>query len=143
LEHENVVHLKEVLLDPFDRSIYLVYDYAEHDLLQLIQWYRSRRLGMPEDMIKSIMWQLLNGVAYLHANWVLHRDIKPANILIMGRGPQMGILKIADLGLGRLYLAPLIPLSSMDKTIVTIWYRAPELLLKAKHYTKAVGKKRS
>ncbi|CAG8434166.1 9204_t:CDS:2 [Scutellospora calospora] len=69
-----------------------------------------------EDNSIHMLWQLLNGVAYLHANWVLHRDLKPANILVTADGP----------------------LFNGDKVVVTIWYRAPELLLGSKHYTKAI-----
>lgn len=86
-------------------------------------------------MIRSIMHQMLSGIHYLHSNWIMHRDLKPANILVMGRGEQCGVVKIADFGLARIFQAPLKPLR---ETVVTLWYRAPELLLGAKHYTRAV-----
>lgn len=80
------------------------------------------------------MFQLLNGVQYLHSSHILHRDLKPANILITAKG----VVKIGDLGLARLVQNPLQPLSYGDKVVVTIWYRAPELLMGARHYTKAI-----
>jgi cyclin-dependent kinase 8/11 len=76
----------------------------------------------------------LNGLWYLHCSHILHRDLKPANILIT----SSGVVKIGDLGLARLIYEPLQPLFAGDKVVVTIWYRAPELLLGAKHYNKAV-----
>ncbi|CAG8836494.1 25227_t:CDS:2, partial [Racocetra persica] len=94
----------------------------------------DRSSAIPEFTIKSFLWQLLNGVAYLHANWVLHRDLKPANILVTADG----VVKIGDLGLARIYQLPLQPLFNGDKVVVTIWYRAPELLLGSRHYTKAI-----
>ena len=48
-------------------------------------------------MIKSLLYQILDGIHYLHANWVLHRDLKPANILVMGEGPERGRAKIGKL----------------------------------------------
>ncbi|KAI8832367.1 kinase-like domain-containing protein [Chytridium lagenaria] len=123
--HENIVALEEVVLDPADRSIYMVFEYAEHDMLQILHFHsQQQRKPIPEIIIKSLLWQLLNGVAYLHANWVLHRDLKPANI--------------GDLGLARVFQRPLQPLFNGDKVVVTIWYRSPELLLGTRHYTKAV-----
>jgi len=74
----------------------------------------------------------------LHYNWVLHRDLKPANILVMGEGPERGKVKIADMGFARLFNSPLKPLADLDPVVVTFWYRAPELLLGARHYTKAI-----
>ena len=51
--------------------------------------------------LKSLMWQLLDGLAHLHAGWVMHRDLKPSNVLVMGDGPQQGRVKLADMGLAR------------------------------------------
>ncbi|KAI9308810.1 kinase-like domain-containing protein [Cunninghamella echinulata] len=133
LNHPNVVGLEEVLLE--DKAIFMVFEYAEHDFLQIIHHHlHMERKPIPEVVIKSILWQLINGVAYLHANWVLHRDLKPANVLLTSEG----IVKTGDLGLARLFNKPLQPLFNGDKVVVTIWYRAPELLLGARHYTKAI-----
>lgn len=46
----------------------------------------------------------------------------------------------ADMGFARLFNSPLKPLADLDPVVVTFWYRAPELLLGARHYTKAIGK---
>ncbi|KAG6917677.1 hypothetical protein DXG01_001652 [Tephrocybe rancida] len=125
IDHENVVALKEVILE--DKSIYMVFEYAEHDFLTL-----RNMPSMP--FLKSMTYQLLNGLLYLHSCHILHRDLKPANILIT----SSGVVKIGDLGLARLIYEPLQPLFVGDKVVVTIWYRAPELLLGAKHYNKAI-----
>ncbi|KAI9030064.1 kinase-like domain-containing protein [Phycomyces nitens] len=133
LNHENIIGLEEVLLE--DKAIFMVFEYAEHDFLQIIHYHlHTERKPIPEVLIKSFLWQLLNGVAYLHANWVLHRDLKPANVLLTSDG----IVKTGDLGLARLFNKPLQPLLVGDKVVVTIWYRAPELLFGARHYTKAI-----
>jgi cyclin-dependent kinase 8/11 len=89
-------------------------------------------------MIKSLLYQILAGIHYLHTNWILHRDLKPANILVMGEGVERGRVKIADMGFARLFNSPLRPLADLDPVVVTFWYRSPELLLGARHYTKAI-----
>ncbi|KDQ63965.1 hypothetical protein JAAARDRAFT_27636 [Jaapia argillacea MUCL 33604] len=133
ISHENVVALKEVILE--DKSIYMVFDYAEHDFLQVIHHYsQTLRAQIPPAVLKSLTYQLLNGLLYLHTTHILHRDLKPANILIT----SSGTVKIGDLGLARLTHSPLQPLFAGDKVVVTIWYRAPELLMGAKHYNKAI-----
>ncbi|KAK6526222.1 cyclin-dependent protein kinase, variant 3 [Orbilia ellipsospora] len=113
----------------------MVFEYAEHDLLQIVHHHShpERRL-IPEATVRSILWQLLNGVSYLHQNWVMHRDLKPANIMVTAAGE----VKIGDLGLARVFWKPLAALFNGDKVVVTIWYRAPELLLGSRHYTAAI-----
>lgn len=49
------------------------------------------------------------------------------------------LLHAADMGFARLFNSPLKPLADLDPVVVTFWYRAPELLLGARHYTKAIG----
>jgi len=126
----NIVSLNQVMVNPADRSIYLVFAYAEYDFLQMLQFKQP----LNELIIKSLLYQLINGVSFLHSEWILHRDLKPANILLLNDGT----VKIADLGLARLFRRPLASLFSSDKVVVTIWYRAPELLLGSRHYTTAV-----
>ncbi|CDO76791.1 hypothetical protein BN946_scf184978.g20 [Trametes cinnabarina] len=133
ISHENIVALKEVILE--DKSIYMVFEYAEHDFLQVIHHHsQTLRSSISQPVLKSLTYQLLNGLLYLHQAHIIHRDLKPANILIT----SSGLVKIGDLGLARLTHQPLQPLCAGDKVVVTIWYRAPELLLGAKHYNKAI-----
>lgn len=133
LNHPNVIRLIEIILE--DKCIFMVFEYAEHDLLQIIHHHTQQpRHPIPPTTIKSIMFQLLNGCQYLHTNWVMHRDLKPANIMVTSSGE----VKIGDLGLARLSYKPLHSLYSGDKVVVTIWYRAPELLLGSRHYTPAI-----
>ncbi|KRZ28838.1 Cyclin-dependent kinase 8 [Trichinella pseudospiralis] len=143
LKHPNVISLQRVFLSHSDRKVWLLFDYAEHDLWHIIKFHRAakaskRTVMVPKGMVKSLLFQILDGIHYLHSNWVLHRDLKPANILLMGDGPERGRVKIADMGFARLFNNPLKPLADLDPVVVTFWYRAPELLLGARHYTKAI-----
>lgn len=63
---------------------------------------------------------------------------KPENILLMGEGPECGCIKITDMGMARTFHSPLRPLADIDTVVVTCWYRAPELFLGSRHYTKAI-----
>ncbi|KAJ2223055.1 cyclin-dependent protein kinase [Coemansia sp. RSA 485] len=133
LHHENIVDLCEVIMD--DNAIHMVMDYAEFDLLSIMQHHTHHlRKPMSELVVKSILWQLINGVAYLHANVILQRDLKPANIMIT----SSGVVKVGDMGLARVFRRPFQTLYNGDKVVVTVWYRAPELLLGTRHYTTAV-----
>lgn len=133
LDNNHLTKLVEIFLQK--KSIYMVYEFAEHDLLQIIHFHsHPEKRSIPPRMIRSIMWQILDGVSYLHQNWVLHRDLKPANIMVT----MDGCVKIGDLGLARKFSNMLQTLYTGDKVVVTIWYRAPELLLGARHYTPAI-----
>ncbi|KAF4120065.1 hypothetical protein GMORB2_3476 [Geosmithia morbida] len=136
LRHANVIRLVETLLE--DKCIFMVFEYAEHDLLQIIHHHTTQPVGprrpIPPTVVKSLLFQLLNGCHYLHSSWVLHRDLKPANIMVT----DSGRIKIGDLGLARRFDKPLASLFGGDKVVVTIWYRAPELILGSYHYTPAI-----
>ncbi|KAK1923281.1 cyclin-dependent protein kinase [Papiliotrema laurentii] len=135
LHHRNLVALREVILE--DKAIYMVFEYAEHDFLQIIHHHsQTVRSPIPPTTLRRLLHQLLCGVHFLHSNFCLHRDLKPANILVT----SAGVVKIGDLGLARLWHKPLASggLFGGDKVVVTIWYRAPELILGAKHYTAAI-----
>ncbi|KAE8661729.1 Cyclin-dependent kinase G-2 [Hibiscus syriacus] len=125
--HPSIVKVKEVVVDDRE-SVYMVMEYMEHDLKWLMDSMK-RRFSTSD--VKSLMLQLLEGVKYLHDNWVLHRDLKTSNLLLNNQGE----LKICDFGMARLYGSPLKPYTTK---VVTQWYRAPELLLGAKKYSTAV-----
>jgi cyclin-dependent kinase 12/13 len=79
------------------------------------------------------MLQILQGIQYLHSSNVIHRDIKGANILISSAGE----VKLADFGLARVFYPGNEKVNYTNK-VVTLWYRAPELLLGSRNYTQAV-----
>jgi len=80
--------------------------------------------------VKTLSLQLFQALAFLHARCVLHRDVKLSNLLYC-----KGVLKLADFGMAR-NTSPLG--GALTPRIVTLWYRAPELLLGAVDYTDAV-----
>jgi negative regulator of PHO system len=81
--------------------------------------------------IKSFMQQLLQGIAFCHENRVLHRDLKPQNLLINSKGH----LKLADFGLARAFG---IPVNTFSNEVVTLWYRAPDVLLGSRTYNTSI-----
>jgi serine/threonine protein kinase len=81
--------------------------------------------------VKKFTLQLLEGTRYCHAHRVLHRDLKPQNLLI----DKEGNLKLADFGLARAFG---VPLRTYTHEVVTLWYRAPEILLGGRQYSTGV-----
>lgn len=128
LRHRNIVELIEVVVGRSLESIYLVMQYCEQDLASLID---NMKQPFNEPQVKCIMLQLLDGLNYLHDRFIIHRDLKLANLLMTDKGR----LKIADFGLARTFEEP--P-KVMTPVVVTLWYRAPEVLFGAKAQTTAV-----
>ena len=126
--HPNIVQLKGVIAA--SNQIEIDLEYCEGDLFKFIRFCKNDPLIYNMDSIKSIIYQILNGVSELHSSKIFHRDLKPANILI-----KNGIVKIGDFGLSRVYSLPNIPYS---KNISTLWYRAPELFLGMDKYSTSV-----
>ncbi|WIA40855.1 hypothetical protein OEZ86_004522 [Tetradesmus obliquus] len=133
LKHENIVNLREIVRSKVTKEskyrgdIFMVFDYAEHDLTGMMDAVKTRgQLTAPQ--IKCIMLQLLKGLAYCHKNGILHRDLKASNLLI----DRTGTLKIADFGLARNYAND--HSGKLTNRVITLWYRPPELLLGAERY---------
>ncbi|KAF6344196.1 cyclin dependent kinase 11B [Rhinolophus ferrumequinum] len=127
-QHPNIVTVREIVVGSNMDKIYIVMNYVEHDLKSLMETMKQPFL--PGE-VKTLMIQLLRGVKHLHDNWILHRDLKTSNLLLS----HAGILKVGDFGLAREYGSPL---KAYTPVVVTLWYRAPELLLGAKEYSTAV-----
>ncbi|EFN53586.1 hypothetical protein CHLNCDRAFT_56262 [Chlorella variabilis] len=129
LDHPHIVNVSEVVVGPSLDAVFMVMEYADHDLKAVMEERMTQPFSVAE--VKTLMLQLLSGMAYLHDSWVLHRDLKTSNILYTNRGE----LKLCDFGLARQYGSPLAPYTHM---VVTLWYRAPELLLGQRKYSTAV-----
>ncbi|XP_052195852.1 cyclin-dependent kinase C-2 C-like [Diospyros lotus] len=129
LDHPNIMKLEGLITNRFSCSIYLVFEYMEHDLSGLLS---CPDIKFSDAQIKCYMRQLLAGLEHCHSRGVMHRDIKTSNILVNNEG----VLKIADFGLAN-YISSRHrqPLTSR---VVTLWYRPPELLLGSTNYGPSV-----
>jgi len=127
LQHDNVVLLKDVVNTK--TSMYLVFEYLDLDLKQHME---SQQLGKSPQLIKKYLYQIISGIAYCHTHRILHRDLKPQNLLIDKNTKE---LKLADFGLARAFD---IPIKRYTHEVVTLWYRAPEILLGSPHYSTPV-----
>ncbi|KAI4517437.1 Pkinase-domain-containing protein [Schizophyllum commune Loenen D] len=128
LKHPNVIRLREAIIT--ESLLTLVFDFCNCDLKQYMQKHGNCG-ALPPDVARSFMKQLLEGTAYCHESNVIHRDLKPENVFVNSKGE----LKLGDFGLSR-------PIGLPDKRygneVVTLWYRAPELLLGSTSYGPAI-----
>ncbi|EKM60944.1 uncharacterized protein PHACADRAFT_85120 [Phanerochaete carnosa HHB-10118-sp] len=129
-KHENVVGIREVVVGDTLTQVFIVMDFIEHDLKTLLTVMPSPFL---QSEVKTLMLQLLSAVAFCHERWILHRDLKTSNLLMNNRGT----IKVADFGLARRYGDP-VGVGGLTQLVVTLWYRAPEILLGATTYSTAV-----
>jgi len=126
LQHPNIVRLYDVVHT--ERRLTLVFEYLDQDLKKYLDICEG---GLEKTILKSFLYQLLCGVAFCHTHRVLHRDLKPQNLLINREGK----LKLADFGLARAFG---IPVRSYTHEVVTLWYRAPDVLMGSRTYSTPV-----
>nr|CAD1830376.1 unnamed protein product [Ananas comosus var. bracteatus] len=129
MRHGNIVsRLQDVV--HCEKRIYLVFEYLDLDLKKHMDTCPD--LAKDPRLVKKFLYQILRGIAYCHSHRVLHRDLKPQNLLIDRR---TNALKLADFGLARAFG---IPVRTFTHEVVTLWYRAPEILLGARQYSTPV-----
>lgn len=117
-KHPNIIGIKDLFLRPGYDEIYIVMDFLDTDLHRVIQ--SEQPLSMQHN--RHFMFQILQGIKYMHSCGVLHRDLKPGNLLVT----KTCELVIADFGLAR---SKAITRNPMTQHVVTRWYRPPELML--------------
>lgn len=120
--HHNVVRLHEVCCSRV--SLHLVFECLDMDL----RMYLKRHGPLKGAALKSAAFQNFLGVEFCHGHGLLHRDLKPQNILVDLQTKRM---VLADFGLARSFN---MPLKAYTHEVVTLWYRAPEILLGQKRY---------
>ncbi|KAK0089990.1 hypothetical protein PV325_004123 [Microctonus aethiopoides] len=125
LSHANVVKLKEVIRE--NDVLYFVFEYMKENLYQLM---KDRDKLFPEPVIRNMVYQVFQGLAFMHKHGFFHRDMKPENLLCMG--PEL--VKIADFGLAREIRSR----PPYTDYVSTRWYRAPEVLLHSTTYNSPI-----
>ncbi|XP_037349512.1 cyclin-dependent kinase 3 isoform X3 [Talpa occidentalis] len=135
LKHPNIVRLLDVMHN--EKKLYLVFEFLSQDLKKYMDSTPASEL--PLHLVKSYLFQLLQGVNFCHSHRVIHRDLKPQNLLIN----ELGAIKLADFGLARAFGVPLRTYTHEEaafspQQVMTLWYRAPEILLGSKFYSTAV-----
>jgi len=127
LNHINIVKLKDVV--HHKKNIILVFEYVETDLKCILQ--KNNNKGLAPELVKSLLYQLLKGIQFIHKMKILHRDIKSENLLVS----KDNVLKITDFGLARGYG---LPIKNFRDDVVSLWYRAPDILLGNEEYERSV-----
>lgn len=112
-----------------ENKIYLVFEYFNLDMKKFLD-QKGKALTVAH--MKNVIWQVLQGLLHCHQRRIMHRDLKPSNLLIDESEKNV---KIADFGLARSFG---LPLKSYTHEVVTLWYRAPEVLLGSKVYSTGV-----
>ncbi|KPP69210.1 mitogen-activated protein kinase 3-like [Scleropages formosus] len=138
-KHENIIGINDILRArdiqhmrdvPLTSSpSYIVQDLMETDLYKLL---KTQQLS--NDHICYFLYQILRGLKYIHSANVLHRDLKPSNLLINTTCD----LKICDFGLARIADPEHDHTGFLTEYVATRWYRAPEIMLNSKGYTKSI-----
>ncbi|XP_037927527.1 cyclin-dependent kinase 1-like [Teleopsis dalmanni] len=124
LKHPNIVCLDDVVME--ENRLYLIFEFLSMDLKKYMDSIPPEKY-IDEELVRSYLYQITSAIYYCHCRRVLHRDLKPQNLLI----DKKGVIKVADFGLGR---SIGVPVRIYTHEIVTLWYRAPEVLLGSPRY---------
>ncbi|KAG1705133.1 hypothetical protein DVH05_004069 [Phytophthora capsici] len=124
LNHPNIIKLKEVIRE--NDELFFVFEYMECNLYDTM---KKRDRHFPESKIRNLMYQMLQGLAFMHKHSFFHRDIKPENMLVKG-----DTVKVADFGLAREIRSR----PPFTDYVSTRWYRAPEVLLRSTTYNSPI-----
>ena len=124
---ENIIKLKEMIFIKETGILNLIFEYMEKDLFILMKERTPKKLN--ENQIRSIIYQTLMGLSYMHKYGFFHRDLKPENLLVTGE-----IIKIADFGLAR----EIRSIPPYTEYVSTRYYRAPECILKSNNYNSPI-----
>ncbi|KAF9024820.1 Pkinase-domain-containing protein [Hymenopellis radicata] len=129
LRDQHIVQLLDIV--HADQKLYLVFEFLDVDLKRYIDQANKSHTPITLETTKRFMYQMNAGLLYCHSHRILHRDLKPQNLLIDSENN----LKLGDFGLARAFG---IPMRTYTHEVVTLWYRAPEILLGSRHYSTAV-----
>lgn len=126
MHHMGIVKLIETING--DKKLYLIFEFLDYDLKKYLD---AKGGPLPLNLVKSYLYQITAALRYCHSKRILHRDLKPQNLLI----DKNGIIKLADFGLARAFG---VPIKTLTHEVLTLWYRAPEILLGQKEYSTPV-----
>ena len=126
MKHPNIIKLVDLIHG--EKKLYLVFEFMDHDLKKFLDMNGG---PLPPQLVKSYLYQITSAIRYCHSKRILHRDLKPQNLLI----DKNGVIKLADFGLARAFG---VPIKTLTHEVLTLWYRAPEILLGQKEYSTPV-----
>ncbi|OJT11696.1 Cyclin-dependent kinase 1 [Trametes pubescens] len=129
LKDDNIVTLLDIV--HADQKLYLVFEFLDVDLKRYMENGNKQGRPITPEIVKKFTHQLTSGLLFCHSHRILHRDLKPQNLLI----DKDDNLKLCDFGLARAFG---IPMRTYTHEVVTLWYRAPEVLLGSRHYSTAI-----
>ncbi|TDH69264.1 hypothetical protein CCR75_002261 [Bremia lactucae] len=138
IKHDHIASLELISLAKDELHVFFPYvDRTLHEIINPTGDPNGGRV-LPEAVIRKLLHQLLDAIAYCHRRGVLHRNLKPKHLLIKTSDTEVlsdAMLQVSDFALVR---ATGIPRRTYTMEVVTLWYRPPEILMGLRGYSSAV-----